>query len=110
MCGHSALQSAAFAAAVVTFMASRPAGAAADPAFGEYLSAECVTCHQTSGRYEGIPPIVGWPDTTFIDVMAEYRTKKRDNLIMQAIAGRLSEDEISALAAYFGSLQHQPSK
>jgi cytochrome c553 len=79
--------------------------AQADKALGEYLSAECVACHQLTGRYEGIPPIVGWPSTTFVEILAEYRTKKRDNAIMQTIAARLSEDEIAALAAYFGSLK-----
>ena len=80
-----------------------------DRAFGEYLSSECVTCHQITGHYAGIPPIVGWPDGVFITVMGEYRAKKRDNPIMQTIAGRLSEEEIAALASYFGSLQHQPT-
>jgi cytochrome c553 len=82
-----------------------PAGAtAADKAFGEYLSSECVTCHQLSGRYEGIPPIVGWPEPIFIEAMQDYRQKKRDNPIMQTVADRLSPEEIAALAAYFGSL------
>jgi cytochrome c553 len=76
-----------------------------DRALGQYLSSECVTCHQISGRYEGIPPIVGWPNTIFIEIMGEYRAKKRDNPIMQTIAVRLSEEEIAALAAYFGSLR-----
>ena len=35
------------------------ANAAGDRALGEYLSSECVTCHQLSGRHQGIPPIVG---------------------------------------------------
>ena len=78
-----------------------------DKALGEYLSSECVTCHQLSGRYQGIPPIVGWPAATFIEVMGEYRLRKRDNPIMQTIAGRLSAEEIAALAAYFGSLPPQ---
>lgn len=76
-----------------------------DKALGQYLSSECVTCHQISGRYEGIPPIVGWPNTVFIEIMGEYRAKKRANPIMQTIAVRLSEEEIAALAAYFGSLR-----
>ena len=79
-----------------------------DKALGEYLSSECVTCHQLTGRYQGIPPIVGWPPPVFIAIMGEYRTRKRDNPIMQTIAGRLSEDEIAALAAYFGSLPQRP--
>jgi cytochrome c553 len=78
---------------------------AADRALGEYLSSECVTCHQLTGQYQGIPPIVGWPEPIFIEVMGEYRQKKRDNPIMQTIAGRLNDEEVAALAAYFGSLK-----
>jgi cytochrome c553 len=80
-----------------------------DPAFGQYLSSECVTCHQITGQHQGIPPIVGWPAAVFIDIMNEYRTKKRSNPIMQTIAGRLSAEEIAALAAYFGSLPQRPN-
>jgi cytochrome c553 len=76
-----------------------------DKAFGEYLSSECVTCHQLSGQYHGIPSIVGLPAPLFIEIMGEYRTRKRANPIMQTIAGRLSADETAALATYFGSLR-----
>ncbi len=83
--------------------------AAGDRALGEYLSSECVPCHQLSGQYQGIPPIIGWPNESFIAIMDEYRQKKRDNAIMQTIAGRFSDAEIAALATYFGSLKHKPS-
>jgi cytochrome c553 len=78
-----------------------------DKAFGEYLSSECVTCHQVSGAYAGIPPIVGWPDASFIQIMNDYRQKRRDNPVMRTIAGRLSDEEIAALASYFGSMTAQ---
>ena len=81
------------------------AASAGDRAFGEFLSSECVTCHQLSGRYEGIPPIVGWPDATFVEVMNDYRARKRANPVMQTIASRLSDEEVAALAAYFGSIR-----
>jgi cytochrome c553 len=100
-------------AAVLVMALTGPDGfahAQGDRALGEYLSSECVTCHQVTGRYEGIPPIVGWPDAVFVEIMGEYRAKKRANPIMQTIAVRLSEEEITALAAYFGSLQHRPTK
>lgn len=80
-----------------------------DKAFGEYLSAECVTCHQISGKFDGIPPIIGWPDESFVEIMNEYKKKERSNAVMQTIAGRLSDEEIAALAAYFGSLPQQPA-
>jgi cytochrome c553 len=79
--------------------------AAGDRALGEYLSSECVTCHQLSGRYQGIPPIIGWPEASFIEIMNEYREKRRTNPVMQTIAGKFSNDEVAALAAYFGSLK-----
>lgn len=74
-------------------------------ALGEYLASECVTCHQLTGRFEGIPPIVGWPEQSFIHIMNEYRKKQRPNPIMQTIVARLSDDEVAALATYFGSLK-----
>ena len=99
-------------ALAVAFLLALAAPAAAQPkgdrAFGEYLAAECVTCHQLTGRFEGIPPIVGWPEETFVEIMNEYRHKKRPNPVMQTIAGRLSDEEVLALAAYFGSLPLQP--
>lgn len=76
-----------------------------DKDLGEYLSAECVTCHQKSGAYKGIPPIIGWPDDVFIEIMNAYKLKERENQVMQNIAVKFSDDEIAALAAYFGSLQ-----
>jgi cytochrome c553 len=84
--------------------------ASGDRALGQYLSSECVTCHQISGRFDGIPPIVGWPEESFVLIMNEYKTKKRDHAVMQTIAGRLSPEEIAALAAFFGSVAPAPAK
>jgi cytochrome c553 len=95
----------AITTAIALGLLVQPAATVGDRALGEYLSSECVTCHQLSGRYEGIPPIVGWPEDIFIQVMNEYRTKKRSNPVMQTIAGRFGNEEIAALAAYFGSLK-----
>lgn len=94
---------------VSLLLASASTGAVAgDRELGEYLSAECVTCHQISGRETGaVPRITGWPDEHFIAVMNAYKDKHRDNPIMQTIAGRLAPDEIEALAAYFGAVQSQ---
>jgi cytochrome c553 len=83
------------------------AQAAGDRALGEYLSTECVTCHRVSGPpVAGIPAIRGWPADQFVAVMSAYKTKQRENIVMQSIAGRLSQDDLEALAAYFGSLKN----
>lgn len=93
-------------AALATLVGWADAGrAAGDRALGEYLSSECVTCHQLSGRYQGIPPIVGWPEQSFVEIMNEYREKKRDNAVMQTIANKFSSDDIAALAAYFANVK-----
>ena len=86
-------------------LASTLAQAEGDRALGEYLSSECVTCHQLTGRYQGIPPIVGWPEASFIAIMNEYREKRRSNPVMQTIAGKFSKEDVAALAAYFRSVK-----
>ncbi|MBX9759760.1 MAG: hypothetical protein K2Y29_13375 [Beijerinckiaceae bacterium] len=73
-----------------------------DRELGQYLSSECVACHQESGRAQGVPAIVGWPEEQFVAVMLSYKNRERPNEIMQSLAGRLSQTEIEALAAWFG--------
>ena len=75
-----------------------------DPEYGEYLSSECTTCHQTGGGDDGIPSIVLWPEEDFVIAMHAYKNKDRPNPVMQMMAGRLNAEEIAALAAYFATL------
>lgn len=76
-----------------------------DPAFGEYLAAECQTCHQRDGSDAGIPSITGWPEQDFVVAMHAYKRKLRPHPVMQMMAGRLSDDEIAALAIWFSTLK-----
>jgi len=80
---------------------------AGDPDYGEYLSSECVTCHQITGRADGIPSIVGWPKEPFIRALFEYKTNVRSHQVMKNMTINLGNEEIAALAAYFGSLDPQ---
>lgn len=72
-----------------------------DPAYGEYLAGECLTCHQASGADAGIPSITGWPRQDFVVVLHSYKNRHRPHPVMRMIAGNLSAEEIAALAAYF---------
>lgn len=72
-----------------------------DPEYGEYLSSECTSCHQLSGDNDGIPGIIGWPAEDFVIAMHAYKDEVRPHPVMQMMAGRLSNEEIAALAAYF---------
>ena len=78
---------------------------AGDPAYGEYLGGECVTCHLVSGASEGIPPIAGLPKDYFITTMLEYKTGIRPNEVMKSRVERLTDEELAALAEYFSNLQ-----
>lgn len=79
---------------------------AGDIAYGQYLASECVTCHQLSGKSDGIPSVIGWPPDSFVAVLNAYRTKVRTHEAMQAIAARLSDQDVAALAAYFASIKN----
>lgn len=76
-----------------------------DPEYGEYLASECQTCHQSSGANDGIPGITGWPVEDFVVAMHAYKRKLRPHPVMQMMAGRLNDEEIAALAAYFKDLE-----
>ena len=67
-----------------------------DAEYGEYLSSECLTCHQPDGADEGIPSIVYWPEEDFVVAMHAYKQKLRPHPVMQLMAGRLSDEEIAA--------------
>jgi len=76
-----------------------------DPAYGEYLASQCVTCHPVSGHAQGgIPPIVGLPTDAFVDALLAYKNGERDNQVMRSVTGALGLEEIAALAAYFAKL------
>lgn len=75
-----------------------------DRDYGEYLGSECTTCHRTDGSDQGIPSITGWPEEDFVVAMHAYKQKLRPHPVMQMMAGRLSNDEIAALAAWFATL------
>lgn len=75
-----------------------------DLEYGEYLASECTTCHRTDGDNDGIPSIVGWETQDFVTAMHAYKQRHRENPVMQMVTGRLADDEIAGLAAYFKSL------
>ena len=78
-----------------------PASAAPDIELGRYLAQECVTCHRSATATSTIPSIFGMAEAAFAEVVKAYRDKRLGNDVMQNIAGRLKDDEIEALAAYF---------
>ncbi len=83
-------------------------GIAGDPEYGAYLAGECTTCHRTDGADKGIPSIVGWPADDFVIALHAYKRGTRVHAVMQMVAGRLSDEEIAALAAHFQEVEGNP--
>ena len=75
-----------------------------DPEYGEYLASDCKTCHEADGGGDSIPNIHGRPKIQLITLLYAYREKIKLNPVMQMQAGRLTNEEIVALAAYFEGL------
>lgn len=77
----------------------------ADPDYGEYLAAECLTCHQSNGTAGGaVPVIAGMDSGQFVRALLDYKNKVRSNPVMVMTAGSLGEDELAALAVFFAKL------
>jgi cytochrome c553 len=89
----------------MSLTATNLASAAPDVELGRYLGAECLTCHRAATASSTIPNIFGIAPATFAQVMKSYRSGQLANPVMQNIAGRLKDDEIEALAAYFATLK-----
>jgi cytochrome c len=88
----------ALSAAAIT-----PSVAAGDIELGRYLASECMTCHRSATATSTIPNLFGLPQSHLTIVIKAYRDKMLPNPLMQNIAGRLSDDEIAALAVFFST-------
>jgi cytochrome c553 len=94
--------------------AATPASAAAaapDPAKGAALSASvCAACHTNDGS-RGSPanPIIqGQHPDYLVKQLTDFKTGKRDNPIMRAMAAPLSEADMKNVAAFYASKQPKP--
>jgi cytochrome c len=78
-------------------------------ALGRHLAVECTSCHRPDSTSAAIPSIAGRRPEDFARTLREYRTGARTNPVMVSVAGSLDEQQIAALAAYFGSLPKPPA-
>lgn len=80
-------------------IAAAPASAG-DAVYGEYLAAECVTCHGGAGADAAIPSLRSLGSDQLTAALRAYREGARTNPAMQSVARTLGDEEIAALAAY----------
>lgn len=90
------------------FAVQKPANAGGDPVLakqGEAKATICLGCHGKSGEGNGeFPRLAGQHPDYLAEQLTKYKKGTRKNDAMKAIAGNLSDEEIQALAAFFGSL------
>jgi len=73
-------------------------------AYGRHLARECTSCHRLDGATGAIPSIVGKSQEEFIALLVAYRDGHKPNPVMVSVARSLDDEQMAALAAYFGSL------
>lgn len=90
------------------FAVQQAAKAGGDPALvqqGKSKATVCLGCHGSSGEGNGeFPRLAGQHPAYLSQQLTNFKNGARKNGAMQAISGNLSEEDIKALAAYFGSL------
>lgn len=72
--------------------------------YGKHLAGECSSCHRIDGVDNGIPSITGWPVADFKATINFYRDGARTNPAMVSVAKSLDDEQLKALATYYGSL------
>lgn len=67
----------------------------------------CITCHGADGHGDGsgaFPRLDGQPGWYLYKQLVDYASGARPNQVMSAIADRLTEHEMEAVAAYYGAM------
>jgi cytochrome c553 len=83
---------------------------AGDPARGKTIFAAkgCIGCHGAGGvsTNKAYPTLKGRTEAFVKENLTNFRSGKRKNPTMNAMAASLKDDEIADLAAYIGSLSN----
>jgi cytochrome c553 len=82
---------------------------AADAQAGKAKAQACAVCHGALGMstLPNAPHLAGQPEIYLVEQLRNFRSGKRQHEVMSVIAKGLSDADIEALAAWFGSLQVQ---
>ncbi|MGR8951463.1 MAG: c-type cytochrome [Gammaproteobacteria bacterium] len=94
---------------IAAYFAAQPAAkAGGDPALaktGADKAGMCLGCHGAQGQGNAqIPRLAGQHPAYLVTQLKNFKSGSRQGGPMQGMASTLSEDDMKALAAYFGSL------
>jgi cytochrome subunit of sulfide dehydrogenase len=98
-----ALRAAALAAMVASSACMASAAASAEIPAG---ASSCSGCHPASAKVDTpVPRLVGQDPATIVAAMQAFRSGQRPATVMDRIAKGFTDDEIKAIAAWYGA-QH----
>ena len=90
------------------FAVQQPTKAGGDPELakiGKDKAAACFSCHGKVGEGNGqFPRLAGQHPGYLVKQMADFKSGARKSDAMKAIADKLSDEDIKALAAFLGTL------
>ena len=68
---------------------------------------QCVSCHGRDGlsKLPGAPNLAGQAPDYLTGALAAYKDGSRKNEIMSVVAGKLSDADMSDLAAYYAAIE-----
>lgn len=78
-----------------------------ETSIGKEKAQACAMCHGVNGiaQMPNAPNLAGQPAPYLAEQLKNYRSGKRQNEIMGVIAKPLSDQDISALASWYSSIQ-----
>ena len=80
--------------------------AGGDPEAGKAKAGPCAGCHGPNGEGKGqYPRLAGLPEDQFVQMLKDYKSGAKPNGIMKTFAGKLSDQDMANLAAYYASLK-----
>ncbi len=82
------------------------ANAAGDAQAGKAKTGACAACHGPDGAGVGSnPPLAGKSEERIVQALQDFKSGKRANPVMKAMASMLSERDMSNIGAYYASLK-----
>jgi len=82
------------------------AQAAGDAAAGKAKATACAMCHGPNGEgTQMAPKLAGEDPAKFVQALGDYKSGKKDNAMMKAQVGSLSDADMANRAAYYASLK-----
>lgn len=95
------------AAAAAIFIAGGSAALAGDAAAGKKKAAACRTCHGIEGiaKIPIAPHIAGESEIYLAKQLKAFRSGERRDAMMDIVAGKLSDEDIADLSAWYASIK-----